>query len=205
MCRCCNSSYVCFCPFRSHPATLFLAICFFCRNCYLSLSYRSMSLCLCPSLLLFFSVFFSLSLSHSLFRFSSLSLSLSHSRSLALSMPLSIFFLSLSIYIYIYMDTGASGAAILAHFFIFPHFYSEKSRFRDAAAVPHFFFFFGGAHLKKNTYFCRNRLISKQKGVSLQKWAILGLFGEVSHTQTEISQKEFNIPRVSVLFPIKHD
>ena len=92
------------------------------------------------------------------------------------------------------MDAGASGAASLAHFFIFPPVYSEKSRFRDAAAVPHFFFFFWGAHLKKNTYFCRNRLISKQKGVFLQKWAILGLFGEVSHTQTEISQKSLTFP-----------
>ena len=44
------------------------------------------------------------------------------------------------------MAAGATGAAFLAHFFIFPQFYSEKSRsrFRDVANLPLSVFFLGG-------------------------------------------------------------
>ena len=111
-----------------------------------------------------------------------------------------------AIYIYIYISGyGCFWCRKFSPFFHCSPSFIVKNRVLEMLLRCAIFFFGGGAHLKKNTYFCRNRLISKQKGVFLQKWAILGLFGEVSHTQTEISQKKFNIPRVSVLFPIKHD
>ena len=58
----------------------------------------------------------------------------------------------LYIYIIFFMGTDAAGAAFLAIFSFLPQFYSEKSRFRAAAAVPLFFLFFG-AHLKKTHLF----------------------------------------------------
>ena len=67
------------------------------------------------------------------------------------------------------------------------------------------FFSCFGAHLKKTLVSAERGWFRNRWGVFLQKWAILGLFGEASRTQTEINQKFFNIPRDSVLFPIKHD
>ena len=50
------------------------------------------------------------------------------------------------------MAVGAAGAAFLAHFFIFPQFYSEKSRFRDVANLPHSVLFLGDNSTKNSLF-----------------------------------------------------
>ena len=107
--------------------------------------------------------------------------------------------------IYIYMAVGATGAAFLAHFFIFPQFYSEKSRFRDVANLPLSVFFFGGQ-------FDKNWLISAEISLFLLGAPRLCrtepflpfLIGEC-WVHNELTPTKFNIPRVSVASQLKCD
>ena len=74
------------------------------------------------------------------------------------------------------MAVGATGAAFLALFSIFPQFSSEKSRFRDAVVAPHSFPFLLNPDGPKMAYFCRNRPFSCGESSALQKGALFTLF-----------------------------
>ena len=103
------------------------------------------------------------------------------------------------------MAVGATGAAFLALPFIFPQFYSEKSRFRDAAVAPHFFPSFFNPDRPKMAYFCRNKPFSCGRSSALQKGALFTLFNRRMSSSRRIDPKKFNIPRVSVAFHLRCD